>query len=349
MSDSKPIPSDSTVHLVVTLGPATTGRITELRQAGATAFRLNAAHMSAGAVGELVRQVVRDAPGARCIVDLQGAKMRLGDFEPRRVEKGQAVRFVLTSTAGAVPVPHPELFQAVQPGEELSIADGRVRLQVRQASPIEMTAWASGAGVLEARKGINRAAHPVELGDFCSHDLDVIDACAEVAEVAFAVSFVRDGSEASWLRSRQPARRVILKVERQEALWAIEHLGCRGDELWVCRGDMGAQLGLGPMARAVHELDPRLLVVPVLMAGQVFEYLKEHPEPTRSEVCHLFDLLARGYAGIVLSDETAIGTDPVRATRIAAELLREMSSSAGTEPRPSQRPLQPNASPSRRL
>jgi len=89
----------------------------------------------------------------------------------------------------------------------------------------------------------------------------------------------------------------------------------------------------------VHELDPRRFSVPVLMAGQVFEHLKEHPEPTRSEVCHVFDLLARGYAGVVLSDETAIGADPVRATRMVAELLREMSSSTSPEPRPSQRPL----------
>jgi pyruvate kinase len=294
--------------------------------------------MSAAQVSDLVREVQREAPGAPCIVDLQGAKMRLGDFEPRRVEAGQEVRFVVTPAAGAVPVPHPELFRAVQPGEGLSVADGRLRLEVVVVSPTEITARAGGAGVLEPRKGINRATHPVELDDFYARDLGVIDACGGLTGVHFAISFVRDGTEASWLRLRRPATRVILKIERQEALESIEHLGCRGDELWVCRGDMGAQLGLGAMARAVHELDPRGLGVPVLMAGQVFEHLKEHPEPTRSEVCHLFDLLTRGYAGVVLSDETAIGSDPVRATRSVAELLREMSSSAGTEPRPSQRP-----------
>ena len=57
------------------------------------------------------------------------------------------------------------------------------------------------------------------------------------------------------------------------------------------------------------------------MAGQVLEHLTEHPEPTRSEVCHLSDLVARGYAGIVLSDETAIGRHPVRAVEQAASLV----------------------------
>ena len=62
---------------------------------------------------------------------------------------------------------------------------------------------------------------------------------------------------------------------------------------------------------------PRDLGVPVLMAGQVLEHLTRHPEPTRSEVCHLFDLVARGFAGIVLSDETAIGRRPAQRGRLS--------------------------------
>jgi pyruvate kinase len=57
------------------------------------------------------------------------------------------------------------------------------------------------------------------------------------------------------------------------------------------------------------------------MAGQVLEHLTASAEPTRSEVCHLFDLCERGYAGIVLSDETAVGHDPVNAVARARALL----------------------------
>jgi len=64
------------------------------------------------------------------------------------------------------------------------------------------------------------------------------------------------------------------------------------------------------------------------MAGQVMEHLTLHEEPTRTEVCHLFDLAARGYAGFVLSDETAIGRDPVHAVRMTRLLLDEFSREA---------------------
>jgi pyruvate kinase len=77
------------------------------------------------------------------------------------------------------------------------------------------------------------------------------------------------------------------------------------------------------MARWVGSLHPAELRIPVLMAGQVLEHLTSHSEPTRSEVCHLFDLIERGYSGVVLSDETAVGHDPEQAVRTAATLLRE--------------------------
>jgi pyruvate kinase len=75
------------------------------------------------------------------------------------------------------------------------------------------------------------------------------------------------------------------------------------------------------MARVVAGVDPARLRSPLLMAGQVLEHLTSHREPTRSEVCHLYDLLRRGYSGIVLSDETAIGCDPENAVRQASAIL----------------------------
>ena len=92
------------------------------------------------------------------------------------------------------------------------------------------------------------------------------------------------------------------------------------NELWVCRGDLGAELGLREMAVAVQRFTQMLgdLSVPVLMAGQVLEHMTQQPTPTRSEVCYLYDTLLAGYRGVVLSDEAAIGRYPVASCRAAA-------------------------------
>jgi pyruvate kinase len=155
----------------------------------------------------------------------------------------------------------------------------------------------------------------------CDSDGAVLDACRHLDDIEYAISFVRDGREAEWVRA-WGRRRIILKIERDEAVRSLLTTSTAGDEVWICRGDLGAQLGLEAMARAVHDVDPPRIAVPVLLAGQVLEHLTHHAEPTRSEVCHLYDVLLRGFDGLVLSDETAIGVNPENAVRWAARLLR---------------------------
>ena len=82
------------------------------------------------------------------------------------------------------------------------------------------------------------------------------------------------------------------------------------------------QLGPADLGRFVGSLDPARLAGPVLMAGQVLEHMTAASAPTRAEVCALHDALALGYAGFVLSDETAIGHDPAETCQAAA-MFRE--------------------------
>jgi len=88
----------------------------------------------------------------------------------------------------------------------------------------------------------------------------------------------------------------------------------------LCRGDLGAALGMPAMAEVVHGFLGSMhnTTTPMLLAGQVLEHIGNAPVATRAEVCNLYDILARGYAGVVLSDETAIGRYPVEACRTAA-------------------------------
>lgn len=305
-------------RLVATLGPASWALARGLADAGVDAFRLNASHMIPAALGAALARLREAVPSTPVIVDLQGAKMRLGDFEPVALAPG--ARVVLG--AGGIPLPHPEIFRAVRAGETLSCDDDRVRLCVERTGADGLEATVLAPGTLRPRKGINVVEHPVDLDGLSAADRAHLDAVpAALPGPAFAFSFMRDGREAGWIRQARPGARVTGKIERREALEALDAIGAVVDEIWICRGDLGAQLGPAALARSVASLDPRRLPVPVLMAGQVLEHLTHHAEPTRSEVCHLHDLAARGYAGIVLSDETAIGDDPVRAAAAARALL----------------------------
>jgi pyruvate kinase len=309
-------------QLVTTVGPSSFGQEAELAAAGATTIRLNASHLSVDDVFAHATRILAATRDVDCIIDLQGAKMRLSTIDPTPVTTGQVVSFCCDPTdTTALYVPHPELFEQVAKGEVISLDDRRLSLLVTERSQQRLCARASHDYVIKSRKGINCQNHPIEFDDLGPTDRAILAQCATLERVRYAISFVKDGTEAKWVRSRVALAKVTLKVERQEALDTLELLAASADELWICRGDLGAQLGLERLGRAIAKLDPLDFSLPVLMAGQVFEHLTYHDDPTRSEICHVFDLLSRGYAGVVLSDETAIGQKPTLATAWARRLL----------------------------
>ena len=312
-------------QLVATIGPASLSLTPQLAAAGATAFRLNASHLDAPGLSQALDRLLRDCPQAPVVVDLQGAKMRLALPRPREVGTGELIRFT-PAPGGDVHVPHPELFEQARTGDVLSADDARVRFEVERASAGAIEARALNAGVLQPRKGVNLEHHPLRLSGLTALDEQACRLAASGGAAALAFSFMLDGTEAAWLRHAVPGCAVVGKVERREALDHLGDIAARVDAVWICRGDLGAQLGSAALARSVAAIDPARLGVPALMAGQVLEHLTRHEEPTRSEVCHLFDLAARGFAGIVLSDETAIGRDPVHAVATAAALLASFRS-----------------------
>jgi pyruvate kinase len=244
--------------------------------------------------------------------------MRLGHFADRQVRHGERVRFSLLRDEDAVPLTHREIFGSITIGETLSCDDDRLRFRVESVRSEMLETVSLSDGFLLPRKGINVLEHPVTLNDLSEFDLRCIQAAGQAN---FAFSFMKDGSESQWIRRRAPGCAVIGKIERGEAIDNIHAIVRAVDSVWVCRGDLGAQLGPAALARWVSAYDPRIEPCSVLMAGQVLEHLTSHAEATRSEVCHLFDLVRRGYSGFVLSDETAIGIDPVRTVTTLRSLL----------------------------
>jgi pyruvate kinase len=313
---------DRAAQLVVTLGPASFRLAARLADAGATSFRFNASHFAPADLRQAVVSIHRILPEAPIIIDIQGAKMRLGRFEARLVQAGERLTFsAIRSDQGIIPLPHMELFDQARPEDTLTVDDARLAFEVISIAPERLDARSLAAGRVESRKGVNVREHPVVLKDLCAHDQEILSVLNDCGPLAWAFSFMRDGSEAQWIRRRIGSCVVIGKIELREALARLDSLNRSVDALWVCRGDLGAQMGAIELARWFGSFDPRRCALPVLVAGQVLEHMTAGSNPTRSEVCHLHDLLERGYSGVVLSDETAIGADPEQAVRIAAELI----------------------------
>lgn len=318
-------------EIFATLGPASAGEITwrSLINAGATAFRLNTSHLTLPQLDDWLSRLEpflkEQSPHISITLDLQGSKWRLGAFSAFDLREGETITLRRADSAdrpGVLPVPHADFFQAAPfSGSEIVLNDAKVRLEVTGIDGEAITARVTQGGPIAPNKGITFTASEYRKERLSEKDRAIFDRTSSSPRIRYAISYIRDAAEMARYRSLfGPAAYLIAKLERGPAVEQAEQIAPFVDALWLCRGDLGAELGLPGMAAASATFSARVPALnnPCIMAGQVLEHMTVSPTPTRSEVCYLYDTLARGYRGFVLSDETAIGRYPVESCRAAA-------------------------------
>ena len=320
-------------QIIATLGPRSRDEDTwrAMLSAGATGFRLNTSHLSldelAAWLAGLLPFLDSRTPRPSLTLDLQGSKWRLGQFTAFTLRRGQVVELVCAAESnqpGRLPVPHADFFQAApMSSRELVLDDARLRLRVEHRASDGMTARVLQGGRIQPRKGITFSQSDYRLEQLKPKDQAILEMTADLKNIHYAISYLRDAAELARYRVLFGQAYLIAKLERQPALDDWLAIAASADELWLCRGDLGAELGMRRMAEATARVTSLVSQCPkpLLLAGQVLEHMTHHPTPTRSELCYLHDALAAGFAGVVLSDETAIGRHAVEACRMAAIFL----------------------------
>jgi len=317
-------------QIIATLGPA--GRHPEtwmaMISAGADAFRLNTSHLTLPQLEDWLERLCPFLCSLKeqtpLVLDLQGSKWRLGEFpafEPAAGETVELVHAASTVETGVLPVPHADFFRAAPlSGKELLLNDAKIILSVHALEKDSLMARVVQGGEIQPRKGITYASSGFRNESLSEKDRDIFMLTRKHGFIRYAASYVRDGMEMAKYREFMGNAYLIAKLERKTAMDDTGSIARSADELWVCRGDLGAEMGFRAMAGAVSRLSDELpcIGIPVIMAGQVLEHMTGFPSPTRSEVCYLYDSLQKGYQGFVLSDETAVGRFPVESCRAAA-------------------------------
>ena len=301
---------------VLTLGPASTedNIIISLLEV-ADRFRLNTSHMNEADLIDRLLQLndifKRTGHSIPVVIDLQGSKMRIGKY-PSVKTIPETVSLTLGETsnsADTIPVPHKILFQVLNQGDIIFLNDAKIILKITEVRKNRAEAVTLSNGPLSSNKGLNRKNHPVPFYELTEKDINMIKLSKKYKFIEFAFSFAHDGDEVNKIRPYTNKNRIIAKIERTEALDNIESIDKSFDEIWFCRGDLGAQAGIFELGRlqATFVSQIQKFKNDCFLAGQVMEHMTNYPEPTRSEIVHLYDTEKNGFKGIVLSDETAIG------------------------------------------
>ncbi len=337
-----PTPEPRRTKIVATIGPASSerDRLTALVGAGVNAFRLNfshGTHEQHAHWARLVREVQRDTGETLAVIaDLQGPKLRVGDLdEPVTLATGDDVVVAGEDARrdGELPVAPSVIGDVLQPGHEVLIDDGLVRLRVSDVERGRARCAVLVGGVVRSNKGVNLPGVPVPIPSLTRKDLDDLDLALELGIDFIALSFVRSAADVRDLRrlldEAGSTANVIAKIEKAEAVDVLDEVLEETDAVMVARGDLGVEIGPASVPLLQKRIIQRSLQrgVPVITATQMLESMIHNAEPTRAEASDVANAILDGSSAIMLSGETAVGEYPVEAVAYMDRIARAVEPS----------------------
>src|SRR5437764_1926449 len=324
--------------IVATLGPSssTTQRIRDLFEAGVDVFRLNfshGTHEDHQARFAAIRSI--ESTTGRPIgilADLQGPKLRLGTFAEGRTELRAGDRFRLDlgqqrGDKSRAPLPHPEIFDAIRPGTELLVDDGKVRLRVETCGADFADTLCLVGGTLSDRKGVNVPNAVLPLSAVTEKDRADLSFALEQGADWIAFSFVQRPADVAEGRKLVGGRAgIMVKLEKPSAIQHLAEIIELADGLMVARGDLGVELPPEDVPsvqkQVIHAC--RAAGKPVVVATQMLESMVGAPSPTRAEASDVATAVYEGADAIMLSAETAAGRYPAEAAAMMDRIARRV-------------------------
>jgi pyruvate kinase len=266
------------------------------------------------------------------LVDLQGPKLRVGQFKDGVVELVKGAAFVLDSdpTLGDIDrvyLPHPEILRALRPGHVVLIDDGKVKLHIVESTPERSVATVDVAGKISNRKGVSLPDTEIPVSAMTPKDRSDLDAALNEGVDWIAVSFVQRADDVAEVKKIARGRALVLaKIEKPQAIARLDEIIEASDALMVARGDLGVEMPLekvpGLQKRIIRMA--RRLGKPVVVATQMLESMISSPVPTRAEVSDVAQAVFEGADAVMLSAESASGQFPVEAVATMNRIAEEV-------------------------
>lgn len=335
--------------IVATIGPASSSLdiLTRMIAAGVDVVRFNFSHGKAE--DHIARaRLVREAAAAcgrevAIMADLQGPKIRVGKFAEGRVMLETGQPFVLDAAretpgdVGGVGLDYKDLPRDVKPGDTLLLNDGLIVLAVEKVEGTAIHTVVTIGGELSNNKGINKNGGGLSAPALTAKDMEDIRTAMALGADYVAVSFAKSRTDMEMARQLatiagaphgiKPA--MIAKIERAEAIPALQEILEASDGIMVARGDLAVEVGnaavpalqkrMIKMARASNKL--------AITATQMMESMIQNAVPTRAEVSDVANAVLDGTDAVMLSAETASGRYPLEVVTAMAAIVHEADKS----------------------
>jgi len=323
--------------IVCTIGPATEtpAKLREIIEAGADVLRLNYSHGTPEehqVRAQAIRGVAAELGKPVAILqDLPGPKIRLGTFRSGRIELHSGDLFTLTTeqvegNERRASVNYPKLATEIRAGQSILLADGHVELKIESIRKPDIHCRVLSGGVLSNYKGVNVPRGALSIKAFTQQDRKLLLAGLETGVDMTALSFVRSSKDVAsarrFLKTHKANLPLMAKIEKPEAVDAIDEVISAVDAVMVARGDLGVEIPAADVPIVQKDIIAKSVrqAKPVVTATQMLRSMVESPRPTRAEAADVANAVLDGTDAVMLSEETAVGAYPVEAVKTIAQI-----------------------------
>jgi pyruvate kinase len=329
--------------IVATIGPACSSpaMLRKMMMAGVDVFRLNCSHSKHDDMEQVIREVDElnrelDLHVA-ILADLQGPKIRIGEMENGEVMLYNGDHLTITTkecicSASLLYISYPNFPKDVKPGEFILLDDGKLMLSVDSTNyRDEVRATVVHGGPLSSRKGINLPDTVISLPSLTEKDHADLEFIIGQNVQWIALSFVRSANDIIQLRQAiqkldpQNEMRIIAKMEKPQAIAAMDEIIEEADAVMVARGDLGVEMPLEqvPLIQKMLVSKCNMHSKPVIIATQMMEGMIMNIRPTRAEVNDVANSVVDGADALMLSGETSVGQYPIQVVETMVKIIEE--------------------------
>jgi len=324
--------------ILATLGPASSSSevIENIFKAGCDVFRLNFSH---GSIEnhrqnlESIRKLEEKYDHATCVLaDLQGPKLRVGEFEntEEALENGQKFILDVDLKLGdntRVNFPHSEIYEHLTPNTTLLINDGRIRLQVIEQHKDHLITEVLNDGIISNNKGVNIPDVILPIDSLTNKDKADLQKALEMNVDWVALSFVQQTDDIIKLKKIVEGKALIMaKIEKPAAVKNIDEIIQVADGIMIARGDLGVEMPTEKVPIVQKNIIKRCRYFgkPVVVATQMLESMISNLVPTRAEASDVANAIYDGTDAVMLSGESAVGDYPIESVSTMNNIIENV-------------------------
>jgi len=324
--------------IVTTIGPATFSEdmLIKLREAGADVFRLNFSHASENGdeMVELFHRIHKVCPDVGILCDIQGPKIRVGEFEqPAVLDVGDEFKIYQKEVKGnkhQTCISYDGFLKDVDIGDSIFINDGLIRLKIIEKNYEKgfVNTKVITSGPISTKKGVNIPSGTLSAKNPTEKDRKDLKIIAKLEPEYVAASFIANEAEVRTIRNilnnaGASDTKIISKIERPVAVSNFDEILTVSDGIMVARGDLGVEIPaeLVPIRQKEMILKCNRVGKPVIVATQMLESMTQNPVPTRAEVNDVFNAVYDRSDAVMLSGETSIGKHPIKTVEYMNKII----------------------------